>query len=439
MLEIALRNQPKMKAAAAAKRAAHERKGEADAPYYPTVNAYAEYVRATYNNSVSTFLSVPWFPSIGGYTSVDADKIPAGQLPGAHDAPISFGSNDSYTGAIVVQQDVYDFGRRSSGVERAEAGIDYARSDAEVVTEAIVYGVRTAYFGLLGAEALEKTAGKALAEAQEHLDWAHEAVKDGLRAPVEEVQAKADVTRAQLLLVRATAGVRVARVRLLQAIGEENIPHIEVMPSAVPSPLSEGEAALLDRAYRQRPDLAKLSAQRREAEATMAQLHAEFFPRLWAQGSIEVTGVDPGVPSALSAVPDWDLGLVLAIPIFEGFLTTHQQREASENIEIAAQRLADLKLTVAEQVREAFVNFQSSLEAVEAADANKIAAEEELKVVSGRYNNGLGSILELVIAQANSVAADEEADRARYGAGVARSFLDLAIGTPVNQKEGGRP
>ena len=394
------------------------------------MNAYAEYVRATYNNSVSTFLSVPWFPSIGGYGSVDGRNVPAGQVPGFTPPPVSGGSNDSYMAAVVLQEDVLDFGRRSSGVAQAEAGIDLARSDALVAADAVVFQVRKAYYDLLASLAFETTAEKTLAEAKEHFTWAHEAVKDGLRPPVDEVQAKADVTKGELALVRAQAGVRVSRVRLIEAIGEVGIHHIQVQPTTVPPDIVESEDALLDLAYRQRPDYAALRAQQREAAAGVARIRAEFYPRLWAQGSVEIMGADPNLPTSLSVVPDWDLGLVLAVPIFEGFLTTHQAREAEAKTEIVKDREADLRLTIIEQVREAYVNFKSALEAVTAADANRLAAEEELHVVAGRYNNGLGNILDLVISQAIQVTAEDEAVRERYQAGVARSVLDLAIGAP---------
>ncbi len=431
--KIGLANQPRIKASIEATRAAKERKGEAFAPYLPTVNAYAEYVRATYNNSVSTFLSVPWFPSIGGYSSVDGTRVPAGQLSGFQEPPLSWGSNDSYTGAVVAQYDIYDFGRRANGLRVAEAGLDAATADQSVVAEAVLYQIRSAYYGLLAGKALNVTAEKMLAEAKEHFTWAHEAVKDGLRPPVDELQAKADVTKAELQLVRAVAEVRIGRVRLLEAIGEEHGRHIDVAPREVPADIPQTEEALLDLAYHQRPDYAELEARRRQSDATVAEVNSEFLPRLWGQASIEVTGVDPGLPTSISAVPDWDIGAVLAIPIFEGYLTTHQAREAQAKLSEVVQQQEELKLKIIEQVREAFVDFKSALEAVAAADANQQAAEEQLHVVEGRYNNGLGSILDLIIAQATAVSAEDQDVRSRYQAGRARAFLDLAISSPIQQ------
>ncbi|MHB8418449.1 MAG: TolC family protein [Myxococcales bacterium] len=425
LTRIGLINQPRLKAAAAAEQAARERKGEAQAPNYPTVNAYAEYVRATYNNSIATFLSVPDMPREGGHPAPDRTLINAN--PGL---PISATSNDNYMLGVMADYDVVDFGRTRSDIHIAEAQIDLAHSDAEVAAEAVVFSVRTSYFGLLAAQALLTTAQKTLAEAKEHFDWAHEAVKDGLRAPVDELQAKADVTKAQLALVRAQAGVRVARVRILQAIGIEKGQGIEVAAAAPVSETVETEDALLQRAFGQRPDLASRLAAQHAAEARVSRFKAEFLPQLDAVAGVDAMGADPEWPNNLSFVPNWDVGLVLSIPIFEGFLTVHQVREAEALVEVQRQNVEDLKLTVIEQVREAFVNFKSALEAVVAADANQAAAEEELHVISGRYNNGLGSILDLIIAQATAVTAEDQAVRARYQSGVARSMLDLAIGEP---------
>ncbi len=434
LTQIALVNQPRLKAAAAEEQAARERKGEAEAPNYPSVDLYAEYVRATYNNSVSSYFAVPWLASIGGYSSTDLNRLPSFQGVAPPLPSQSFtASNDSYFLGAMAKYDVLDFGRTASGIRGAEAGIDLSRSDALVAAEAVVFGVRRAYYELLAAEALLTTAKKVLAEAQEHLAWAHEAVKDGLRAPVDEIQARSDVTRADLMLVQARAGVRVSRVRILRAIGLEEPRHIEVAPSPDAVDIGETEASLLDRAYRERPDLAALAARTRFTEARLANANANFNPVLNAEANLFAAGSDPNLPwtqPGLSAVPDWDVGLILSFPLFEGFLLTHQAREAQADVNVAKQHEEDLKLTVLKQVREAFVDFKAALEAVVAADANKAAAAEEMKVVSGRYNNGLSSILDLIIAQATSVTADQEAVRARYQAGIARSFLDLAVGEP---------
>ncbi len=431
LTRIGLVNQPRLKAAAAAEDVARERKGEAEAPNYPTINAYAEYVRATYNNSVSTVISYPGMAGIGGFTSVDARELPTIASLGTQ--PPALGSaagNDSYLGAVTAQYDILDFGRTRSEIRSAAAGIDLAHSDAVVAAEAIVFGVRKAYFGLLAAKALLTTAPKALAEAKEHFDWAHEAVKYGLRAPVDELQAKADVTKAELMVVRTEASVQVARVRILQAIGVEKSTNIEVAPAPPVAESIESDDGLLDQAFRQRPDLAEKVAGVHVAEAQLSRAKAGFYPYLNAVAGVQVMGADPSLPTSLSVVPDWDVGVVLSVPIFEGFLTTHQVREAEAQALVKREQQEHLRLTIVEQVREAEVSFKSALEAVIAADANQAAAEEELNVISGRYNNGLGSILDLIIAQATAVAAEEEAVGARYQTGVARAVLELAIGTP---------
>ncbi len=438
LIRIGLVNQPKLKAAAAAERAARERKGEAEAPNYPNVNGYAEYVRSTYNNSIATYFPVEDLAREGGHAAPDRGTL--GFTPSATGPQgVSANSNDNYLLGLFADYDVVDFGRTRGAIRAAEAQIDLARSDAAVAAQAVVFAIRKAYYGLLASQAMLITAQKTLAEATEHFDWAHEAVKDGLRAPVDELQAKADVTKADLALVRAQAAVQVAHVRILDAIGVETEKGLEVAPAAAVPEAVETEEALLQEALQRRPDLAARAAAVNTAEAELSRARANFYPYLNAVAGVDAMGGDSfgaGTTSLQgsanpSFVPNWDIGLVLGVPIFEGFLTTHQVRDAEAQVTIRREQEEDVKLTVIEQVREAYVDFKSALEAVVAADANKTAAEEELNVVSGRYNNGLGSILDLRIAHATSVAADDEAVRSRYQAGVARSVLDLAIGAPA--------
>ncbi len=95
--------------------------------------------------------------------------------------------------------------------------------------------------------------------------------------------------------------------------------------------------ALVAQGLRDRPDLMVLEDQARAMGAQIAEYRSDYFPQAGAIGGYNA------MSTGLPAVNNFNVGLILTWPIFNGFLTTHQVEEARLNqqaLEHAIQRLA---------------------------------------------------------------------------------------------------
>ena len=129
-------------------------------------------------------------------------------------------------------------------------------------------------------------------------------------------------------------------------------------------------------------------------------------------------------------VPNWDVGLILSWPIFQGGLTRAQVDEAAANLDnVDAQKgvvLLQVRLDV-EQARLAVRAAKASLGATNDAVTN---GKEQLRLAEARYSTGVGSIIELNDAQLAYANAQTQAVQARYGLATARVQLLSALGRP---------
>ncbi|MEO8796888.1 MAG: TolC family protein, partial [Polyangiaceae bacterium] len=127
-------------------------------------------------------------------------------------------------------------------------------------------------------------------------------------------------------------------------------------------------------------------------------------------------------------VPNWDVGLLVSWPLFQGGLTRAQVDEAEANLQsVEQQKVAEvlqIRLDV-EQARLALRAAKASLGATDEAVKN---AQEQLRLADARYTTGIGSIIELTDAQLAYANAAAQSVQARYGLAIARVQLLNALG-----------
>ena len=89
----------------------------------------------------------------------------------------------------------------------------------------------------------------------------------------------------------------------------------------------------------------------------------------------------------------------MSVPIFNGFLYTSQASEANYRAKAAAENTRDLRDQVVRDVRTAWLTANTSFQRVGVAAELAKEADLSLTLAQGRYNLGLGSIVELSQAQ----------------------------------------
>ena len=395
------------------------------AVWYPTAGISAQLFGATANNTTGTYVSPDQFdlPRIGG-TSV-----------------VSKGNWTPYASTLVavgVRQELFDFGRIAAQAAAVDTLIDLEQQAARADELDVSFNVEEAYFAVYSAKAILKASEEAYQRSAAHRDLAKAGVNSGLRSPIELTRAEADLTRFDLGRLKAAGGVASAQVVLAAAVGvaDAALDIAEVPPA--PSELPSLDAAIRQGARRD-PAILQALAALRAAEATTRAIGAQLRPDLSATASISgrAGGATPsgnGVAAQgagwLPEVPNWDVGVVLNVPLFDGTVSAREEvaktRERVRAQELAAvnqQELAAIRAAyVATDVARAALPRLSS--AVDAARANYAQAE-------ARFNAGLGTSVEL--ADAEAIRTDAEIQlalgqfelaraRARFGRTVAEGI-----------------
>ncbi|MGH7814211.1 MAG: TolC family protein [Candidatus Binataceae bacterium] len=415
-IELALRNHPRVKEMASEAAAAHERIGEARSSLLPQVYGASEYLRSTDNPiGNTTYLNPGFIPRITG--TLHGASPNAGQ---------SFSTGDNFLGGVGIEQYLLDFGRVRGLIEQRQAEAAAARAVARQTDLDLIFETTGNYFALLAAQQKVKVFQKAIQQRGEQLHAAQVRADAGLTSQIDVLTARAALARAKTGLLEASNSDATARVALDNSMAlPPNAPSYELADILTYKPVAGSTGAYFATAIRMRPDLKALAQEARAAGAQITQVKSDFFPAVGAAAGYNAMGT--GLPAA----NNFEAGLVVTWPIFNGFLTESQLGEARARRDAVRYAMQDLQLQIWLQVKRAFLNLQTALQRIRESEETLASSAGQLELANKRYSAGLGNIIELTDAERFYIGDNADYVDALYSYSLAKAQLDRVTGASL--------
>jgi outer membrane protein len=397
-VQIALDNHPSLKAARERIGAQEAVLGQQMAAYYPTVN---------FNNQYRT----SQIGEAGGPTR----------------------ASDLFTSEGRVNMILYNFGKREGAVQAARETLDATGYNYRTAIDAVILGVKQSYYSYLQARAIVTVREDTVKNRELLVRQAQGFYEVGTRARIDVVRAESNLFNAQADLIAARNAVQVAWVTLKNALGLREFAERplaeEALLTTVPVTLEEAREA----AYNQRPELKSFQAQRRAQDQTIATARRGHLPDILfdaAYGRRHESDESSGgrTFNTFPLQPAWSVQLSLNIPIFDGFRTTNRVQETLRNYYVIRAQEEQQRQQVALDVEQSYLRLVEVGERIKANEAAARAAKENLDLANGRYQVGVGSIIEVTDAQTLYTDAQTNYVRALYDHKIAEAQLGRAIG-----------
>jgi outer membrane protein TolC len=303
-----------------------------------------------------------------------------------------------------------------AAVRVAEAALAAARQDAALAAA-------QAYFAVLRAQAVVTAREAAVERAEAAVRQAEAQVQAGLAARADVLQAQAALAAAQVDLIAARNQVETALAQLRFAVGVPLTDPLGVLPGdPVPPPVFSREEALARSA--DRPDVrrAAFDVDAARAALALAEVEASAHLRVAATSSADVLNAGPLT---------WQLSATVTYPILDGGRAQAAVAEARANLAAAQARLVQARQAAELDALTAWVALADARARVEAARASEAAAAEALRAAEGRYQAGVGTIVEVLTARAALQSAVLARIQAEFDVQAAAVRLRYAVGQPV--------
>ena len=365
----------------------------------------------------------PLLPQLTGSVTTTKSKnnsIPSSAITTAP-ATITFREfNQTLNANVALSQLLFDFGKNLAATEATRKLQDVALEDVELQRQLISLSVKEAYTNILFAQRLIRVNEQALQRADLNLKSARGFYEVGTRPKSDVARAEVDVANAKLTVIQARNAERLALVALNTAMAIDVDTPTTIQDNLVYEPVTIDRLAIRAEALRQRPEYRQAKLNADVAEARQRQAFRNFFPDVTGSGTYG------GVRPELGEV--WAVTLSLSWTLYDGGGRIGRYREARAIYDATVARIKATELDIIQNVEQAQLTVTEASERIQAAQAAVASAQENFRLAQGRFDAGVGTILELTDAQLALTQAQNTETQALADYRIALYRLDRARG-----------
>ena len=374
-VSLALEHSRKIKAAAADERAMRSMQREATSGFFPQASANAYLV----NQNMT--------PNI--YTSA-GDTMARNYL--------FAGTNRTQDLNLSVMWPLFSGGRTYYGYKAARSRADAAVLMREGTELDVAMQARLDYIAVVREQENARVTGELLKQTEERLRVSREELAAGRVARFNVLRDEAELANAIQLDTAARSQAALALIALKTTLGVDLASAIMASEPLqyVPGPVSVEDG--IREAMARHPEVRSSEKRAEAAQSDVRSAYGRYLPELSATWMYDWQrmrnrGEMTETPEGYSA------GLVLTIPLFDGFMRENAIRTARARQDQAKEQAVLARQQIAKAVNQAALILQAAEQIVEASRKGLAQAEEQFRIVRERYASGRGIQVEVLDAQ----------------------------------------
>jgi outer membrane protein, multidrug efflux system len=363
--------------------------------------AHLEQARATASLQIATL-----FPTLAVAPSIERQRLSGNRPPNSTLPVTSPVTQNTFTLPFTVNYEVDLFGRRRRSIESAGAAYQANAADLENVRLLVTSQVAGDYFTLRQLDAELGILNRTVDALQRGLELVNSRHKGGVASGLDVAQEETllNQTRTQAILLQQQRKQFEDAIAVL--VGQA-APDFHLAPrelSAEPPPLNAGlPSDLLER----RPDIAEAEREMAAANAQIGVAKAAYYPSLNLFGQGGWQSADITKLANVSSI-FWALGANVAEPIFTGGARRTQVEFAKAGFDANVANYRQTVLGAFQEVQDSLTGLSVLNEARDSQLQTVAAARRALDISTSRYSGGLVNYLDVVTAQQNLLADEQQ-------------------------------
>lgn len=342
----------------------------------------------------------------------------------------------SFSAGLTAGLTLFDGFEREANLNRANANSAQTGHTLVRTKQSVVYQVESAYLNVLRREQLVRVSEENLKRDRRQLERIVESNRVGALSLADVYRQQSQVASDELSLINAQNEFDKASADLVALMGLSVADEYRFADATISSSLDSTELSGTRRKYNDlgvltntaltaRPDLlgAKENLDASSSGVTIAR--SNYFPSLSATAGLNGNNEEFGRLFDYKTI-FW--GLRLSWTLFDGFATNQSVQSA-----VASRRNAEISLAQAErsigvEVKKALLDLDAAMKQYEVSQKGLVSASEDRKIAEERYNLGAGTLLDLLVANANSVNAEANVVNASYNYIIAKRNVEYVLG-----------
>jgi NodT family efflux transporter outer membrane factor (OMF) lipoprotein len=342
------------------------------------------------------------FPHIGLDSQISSNRQSAHRPLRSPNQPTYYPSN-TLDAQLDWELDIW--GRIRNEVEANRASAQATEADLESIRLSLQVELASDYLSLRGLDALSKLLSDTVAAYQRALVIVQNRYQGKIASGVDLARAQDQLAVAQALATDAAAQ-RALYEHAIATLAGQPASVFSIPPKVVKISVPKIPTGLPSTLLERRPDIAAAERRVAEANALVGVARAAFFPNV---NLAAVFGFQNTGEAALLSMPYsfWSLGPQLFMPLFEGGLRHAQEAVANASLRQAAEQYRAIVLTAFQQVEDQLSNLRLLSREVREERVAVDAAVRALNMALSLYQDGATNYLEVVVAQAAALQAEQ--------------------------------
>ena len=299
-----------------------------------------------------------------------------------------------------------------------------SKADSLSTREQVILLVVSQYIGTLRSLADVQASQSRVDLAQALYDQAADLQKEGVGTGIDTLRANVELQNEKQRLLEAEATRDTSLFALSRLLNVDPRQQIELGDSLsffeTPQP---DVGASIEEGLSARPEWKSLGEQMRAAENQKKAANAERLPSVHFTASWSEFGSYPS-----DVIPTYAYAGTVSVPLFTGGRIKAQTVKADLDIQKLQQQQADLRNSIALDVKTALINLDSARNQVRVANLGVQLSKEEVDQARDRFKAGVANNIEVIQAQDSLARANDNQIAALYRFNQARADFARAIG-----------
>jgi outer membrane protein TolC len=355
-----------------------------------------------------------------GVRQIDLKAAFGLHIPGVPSIIGPFGYFDS---RAYFRQAVFDWGAIEQ-LRSSQAQQDSAELSAKDARELVVLVIVSNYLLAVADQSEVESATSQRDTARALFQQASDQKTAGIASAVDVLRSQVQLESREQKLISAQNELAKQKLVLARAIGLPLGQQFEITTHVswhelTPSGLDEA----IQSAFGARPDFQSQLRRVRSAELARASASAERYPSIGAEVDYGLSGATPG-----SSHGTVDAAITLRIPVFQGGRVHGDVLQADAALAQEKQRLADLRASIDQEVRDAYLDLEADAREVSVEKSAIDLATQTLEQSRDRFSSGVTDNVEVVQAQDALAIATDAYIASLYSYNLAKIFLARATG-----------
>jgi outer membrane protein len=343
--------------------------------------------------------------------------VPQAALPG-HIGPYQlFSAGTNFSSSL------FDFSLWKR-YQASRTNVDATKANSLATREQVILLVVSQYIGTLRAMANVDASKSRVELAQALYDQAADLQKEGVGTGIDTLRANVELQNEKQRLIEAENDREASLFGLSRLLNLDPRQKIELADSLsfYETPQPEVEPSI-DRALAEREEWKALEAQEKSTRLQKQSAQYERLPSFRFDGDWAEFGTQPS-----TVIPIYQYQVSMNMPLFTSGRIKAEVVKADLQLQKVEQNKADLRNSIALDVKTALLNLESARNELQVANLGIQLSKDEVDQARDRFKAGVANNIEVITAQDSLSRANDNQIEALYRFNQARADFARAIG-----------